>query len=302
MSVVGGFSQDIDFGGSSCSPALGKIGSNADIFVADLSLDTSCNWAQALNVEGANLPPDAKPGIHRDGSDNTYLAGSFHDDMVMGQNGPTAHGHGSSFDGFLLKLDTDGDHDWHAAFGGVGNNFATEVAEDASGGAIWVSGRYSSDPLVVREGDTEVDTVPAPTGTGDDLFLSKFTTTGEHQLTKGFALDGPGQILGLAVDSNGNVVLSGQFTGTVNFGGPDLVSGTVANVFVAKLDPRGCHLWSYSFGSDSFQASLDVAIASSDQVVLTGSYAGAFDLGGSLLPSIASGTEMFLARLWSSPQ
>jgi outer membrane protein assembly factor BamB len=48
----------------------------------------------------------------------------------------------------------------------------------------------------------------------------------------------------LKTDAAGNLLASGGFTGTVNFGGGDLVGGAGRNGFVASFAPDGSHRWS----------------------------------------------------------
>src|SRR5262249_47559744 len=51
-----------------------------------------------------------------------------------------------------------------------------------------------------------------------------------------------------AVDGAGNVLLTGFFDGSVDFGGGPLTSAGWSDIFVVKLDPAGNHLWSKRFG------------------------------------------------------
>ncbi len=53
----------------------------------------------------------------------------------------------------------------------------------------------------------------------------------------------------LEADSLGNVYLAGTFTGTLNVGGADLVGLGSADIFIAKFDAQGDHVWSRSFGT-----------------------------------------------------
>jgi hypothetical protein len=46
-----------------------------------------------------------------------------------------------------------------------------------------------------------------------------------------------------AIDSAGNVVVTGYFQGTVDFGGGPLTTAGEDDIFVAKLDSSGNHLW-----------------------------------------------------------
>jgi hypothetical protein len=53
---------------------------------------------------------------------------------------------------------------------------------------------------------------------------------------------------GVAVDTNGDVLLVSDFTGSVDFGGGALQSEGDEDIFVAMFDGLGDHLWSLRSG------------------------------------------------------
>jgi hypothetical protein len=46
------------------------------------------------------------------------------------------------------------------------------------------------------------------------------------------------------VDGGGNVVVTGYFQGTVNFGGGSLTSAGGTDIFLFKYSAAGAHVWS----------------------------------------------------------
>ncbi len=78
-------------------------------------------------------------------------------------------------------------------------------------------------------------------------------------------------IRGVAVDSDGNVVLTGTFSGTINFGGSDLTSESDSAIFLVKLKPTGEHIWSTKFEISNTQFSgQSVIVDSSQNIILVG--------------------------------
>jgi hypothetical protein len=80
----------------------------------------------------------------------------------------------------------------------------------------------------------------------------------------------------LATDSSGNVLLAGNFTGPLSFGGAPLDSANWS-IFVAKLDGAGQHLWSETFtgidiGSTNPQRGLAVDPVGGDLLIAGGFY------------------------------
>jgi len=89
---------------------------------------------------------------------------------------------------------------------------------------------------------------------GDDAFVVKLDAGGQHLWSKSFG-DASGQkVNGIAVDGSGNVVVTGQLSGSIDIGGGPLVSQGGDDVFAAKLDAGGLHIWSKSFGGAEHQA------------------------------------------------
>ena len=101
---------------------------------------------------------------------------------------------------------------------------------------------------------------------------------------------------GVAVDGSGNVLVTGIFSGTVNFGGGNLVSAGDFDIFVAKYNASGVHQWSRRFGSAERSTSgTDVAVDGSGNVFVTGYFSGTVDFGGGNLVS-AGRSDIFLAK------
>jgi hypothetical protein len=102
----------------------------------------------------------------------------------------------------------------------------------------------------------------------------------------------------VAVDAQGNVAFAGYFQGTVNFGGTALVaSGMSSDVFVAKFDSSGKHLWSERFGDNNLQVATGVAFDPTGDILVTGVNMGTLDFGIGA-PLVSAGAEdIFVAKL-----
>src|SRR5689334_22144899 len=75
---------------------------------------------------------------------------------------------------------------------------------------------------------------------------------------------------GLSVDGSGNVLYSGNFQGTVDFGGGGLTSAGAEDMFIAKFAPDGTHIWSKRFGSTGTDRARSVVADSAGNVYLAG--------------------------------
>lgn len=118
-----------------------------------------------------------------------------------------------------------------------------------------------------------------------DIFVSRLDPGGAPLWTTHFAGDGDDYGNALALDPNGNVLVVGFFAGTVDFGGKSLTSQGDKDIFVAKLSPDGDVLWVNRYGDSLGQVAIGVASDTKGDVLVTGCFAGAITVGGSVLQS-----------------
>ena len=86
---------------------------------------------------------------------------------------------------------------------------------------------------------------------GYDIFLAKLSGADGHVLwTKRIGGTGADEGDALALDSSGNVFITGQFFGTVDFGGGSVTNtNPYAQTFLAKYSGLdGAHIWSKRLG------------------------------------------------------
>src|SRR5438067_2171834 len=168
---------------------------------------------------------------------------------------------------------------WARGFGGAASDVAYGVALDGSGNAV-MTGRIES------RVDFGGGVVCPPTA----VFVSTYAPTGAALWSKclGGVLGG-GTGRAVAVDGNGNVLVTGKFSGTVDFGTGPLTSAGADDVFLAKYTAAGDPVWSKAFGGAMSDVGNGVAV----------------DLGGGWARSFAH-KDVFVAKyspagayLWS---
>jgi hypothetical protein len=159
-------------------------------------------------------------------------------------------------------------------------------------------------------GSIDVDPSPATSvlssGTGtstSSICLSKFDQNGTWAWTKRMG-NTIGQPQALALDPDGNVYMSGMFKSTVDFDpGPGVVNLTSAgadDIFLAKFDPDGDHLWSCRFGtSQSAEGGWDLAVDASGNAYVMVSARGTIDVdpGPGVLPFTPAGQLTSIIKL-----
>lgn len=106
----------------------------------------------------------------------------------------------------------------------------------------------------------------------------------------------------LVADGDGNLIVTGIFSGTLDLGSGPITAGASPSrdVYVAKLDPQGTPLWvrhdNATWGLNPRGATL--AVAPNGDIVLTGAFMGTLDFGAGVLTS--SGEDIFIVKLSST--
>ena len=241
-----------------------------------------------------DIKPDVGTAVAIDASGNVYVTGSFEGTADFG-GGPLASAGARDF--FIAKFDRLGGHLWSRRFGGVGNDVANAIAVDAAGNVA-----------VIGDFDGKMDLGGGqltPLG-GDDVFLAKYDANGVHQWSRRFGNTGAHDHGGgVAFDAAGDVVFTGSYQVSADFGGGPLAATGTADVFVVKFDSASAHLWSRRFGGADSCAGRAIAVDATGDVFVTGSLRGSVDFGGGALTS-AGGDDVFLVKfdancfhLWS---
>src|SRR5438128_7740636 len=115
-----------------------------------------------------------------------------------------------------------------------------------------------------------------------DIFVAKYSgVDGRHLWSKSFGGSSGDRSRAVAVDANGNVIVSGYFIGSASFGGPTLTAVGYYEAFVAKYSGLdGSYLWSLQSGGSGSKTPARLAVDPSGNIVLIGTFSGAAIFGG----------------------
>lgn len=279
--VTGNYGPGTDFGGG----PLPWV-SNLDFFIAKFDANGTHLWSKGFG--GCFL--ERGWAVTTDTADNIIVIGQFCGTIDFG-GGPLASNAGSD-DVFLLKFAPNGTHIWSKRFGGVNNtDIGYGVDTDASGN-ILLTGTYFNSGIDFGGGPL--------TGAGStDAFVAKLDPNGAHIWSKGFGGTGGDRPNSCAFDAAGNVLVTGVFSNTINFGGGPLVSAGGGDFFIVQLDASGNHQWSKATGGPTTDAGEVVAIDGLNRVVVVGRFNTNADFGGGALP-IFGGDDIFVAQFDAS--
>jgi hypothetical protein len=287
--LAGTFNSWIDFGGGPLSSA----GEN-DLFVAKYSGDGAHLWSKRMGGSEGN---DTAHGVAIDSIGNVVLTGTIVGSVEFGGSATFAVG---PFDNDIVLAKFAGENGsfvWAKRFASTASDNGLGVAIGPQDEIVF-TGNFSG-PINFGGG--------VLASAGQDVFVAQFSPSGEHLWSRGFggALDDSGNAV--AIDANDNIILTGAFAGTIDFGGGALNSAdeNYDDIFLTKLSGDGSHLWSKNFGGTIIDSGNAVAVDRSGNVALAGSFSDSINLGGDTLNS-AGGVDVFLAKyspdgspLWS---
>jgi hypothetical protein len=275
--VTGYFFGTVDFGGG----ALASAGSY-DVVVAKYTASGAHVWSRRFGGTGFELTQ----ALAVDGQGNVLVGGHFAGTADFGGAAFTSVG---SNDGFVAKYSPTGTHVWSRRVGGADLDTVTGLGVDGAG-----------NPTIVGyfAGTASFGGANLTSAGSNDVFVARYSAAGAHQWSSRFGDAQDQRAYGAAVDAAGNVALTGYFYGTMDFGGPAMaLTGISADIFLAKLDASGAHVWSKAFGTtlNSGEVGQAVAFDANGSVVLTGEINRPVDFGGGALTAAAS-YDAFVAK------
>ena len=188
---------------------------------------------------------------------------------------------------------------WNSAktYGGSpvpGWSYGRSVAVHTNGD-YWVAGNFWN-------GKLKFGNVATLTASAVDVFVAKFSASHSPLLALPFTCVGSSDfadVTGVAVDSAGNAWIHGYYMGTLTVGATTLPTTSVNTAFWVKLSPAGAVLVVQASVNNAHVATRRIAIDSSDNVYLVGSYTGTCSFGSISLPT-ESQNEVYVVKLNSS--
>jgi len=113
----------------------------------------------------------------------------------------------------------------------------------------------------------------------DDVFLLKLDSRGHPLWSRSFGGTSHDYADDVSIGADGSVYIAGSFMEQISFGGEVHRCKGVHDVFLAKLDAAGEHLWSKAYGDSQDQICLRVEADTNGGVFVTGYFRGVVKLG-----------------------
>jgi hypothetical protein len=173
-----------------------------------------------------------------------------------------------------------GAHIWSTHFGGT-----SAGVDSAKPVGIVVDSTGASVVLGTLNGSVNFGGGSLTSAGNGDIYLVKYSSTGGYVWSKRFGGASNEVPKGIAIDSNGNIVITGFFGGTVDFGGGAL-TGSSASGFVAKYSSAGAHLWSRRISTGTvLDEGTAIGVDGAGNVIVAGGFYGTVNFGGGSMTS-----------------
>jgi hypothetical protein len=303
--VYGTYAGAIDFAPDS-SRRLGfsRGSSDEDLWLAKYDSNFQLIWINFIDTRSSCNARD----MELDASGQVLICGDYTNSLQPDPNDPQSRIFSNvptESNGFFARYDgATGQFLWANNLGSDDTDNVLGLAVDEQN-QVYISGGFS-DTIDFDPGPGVFQRVP--TGTFQDPYLAKYDSNGQFIWAQTFEGSGlPGNAFALERAGNGNLLIAGTFSGTVDFDASAAVNSITSNggddLFVAEYRPDGQFVQAFPVGGFSLDGFGDMKIGPKDEILLSGffSFSADFDPGpGTFSLSSQGNDDAFVASYDSS--
>ena len=258
------------------------------------------NVENSLGFGSSNI--DRNHGFVGGPNGTAYIIGEFQGTLTFGSYSLSSSG--SYFDGYVAKLNNQGNWDWAVKLGGTSTDRTYGLAVDSSGNAFVTGNFYGTCHFYDKTGQSSGNLSSAGSS---DLYVAKLKSDGSDwdwlaKIGSSGYSDGGNDIV---VDNSGSAYVSGYigdnssvYSHDGEFVGYQYTNGGL-DAFVGKIDSSGDWKWVQTGGSSANDAAVRLDIGSNGSVVTGGYYQAEADFGSTTL-SHWQDKEAFVAEVNSN--
>jgi hypothetical protein len=216
---------------------------------------------------------------------NSVVAGAFSATIQL-QEPPALQTKGG-MDIFVAALSPTTKRLWQLQLGGPGDDFSSYLTHDSAGN-VYLAGTFQQSLVVAGK------TLMAKGGS--DIILARISPAGTVDWATSFGGPGNDAPRGFASSPTGDLVVVGEFQGSIEIGGGMRNSRGMIDGFVAAFDGRdGSYRWDHTYGDGLHDRAVAVAVDGSGESWVSVDFQGTVDFGMGPLTA-ASGFDTALIR------
>ena len=270
-------STSITFG----TTVLTNTADNYQMFIVKHNSNGDLVWT----VGGTPANYTQVTSLATDATGNLYVTGRFHTSITFGSATLNAPG----FSSFLAKFNPEGVAQWAVKPGGTASTiFSNVIWKDNN---VYVCGSFEGTPLTI--GPSSLTNL----GSGD-AFAAKFDANGNGLWARRIAGTGFDSASGIAVNSWGEVLVTGSYSSaTINSGSTPVSNNGNSDIFVTKLNSNGVSQWIKSYGGTGYDSGYSLLVNSQNEIYLLGRLFSPTVAIGNVQVTSANGTEILLAKI-----
>jgi len=246
-----------------------------DIFIQKVDTEGNLVWALGFGADFFDLGT----GIEVDSDGFVYVTGVFEQTVDFDPSDNTFELTSSGGqDIFVLKLSPEGDFVWAKTMGSPGYEEAVSIGSDANGN-VFVSG-YFSETGDYNPGE---DVFELTSNGGQDAFVVKLDQNGQFIWALNFGGSEQELVLGMDVNSEGDVFMTGSLASSVDFDPSEAIEERSPindrDGYVLKINTNGGFEYATVVGGNGGITSWDVALDSEGNAYTAGGFNGEFSTG-----------------------
>ena len=255
----------------------------SDMFVAKYNSEGVCLWAKSA---GGTFS-DSGECIEVAKNGDVVVAGGFGGQVSFDTKTITAVDY---VDVYIARYSTDGTFEEVVSAGGTGNELIQCLAIDSLSN-IYVSGWYMSNITIGSDKHYSSGVY--------DIFIGKYKPNSGFIWSKSFGGTGSDESLGMDLNSDNNLILTGTFEQSVDFEIKAFNSVGYSDGFLAQMDTSGTFDWIYQIEGTGSLTVRDCAADRDGNSYIAGHFVEELNIGGiSFTPAESVG--LFLAKLVES--
>jgi len=270
-------------------------------------LDPNGNWLWVDKFDGIKDQRGSRDNrLAIDRSSNIYVVGGFQNTGNYGPHSITSNG---EWDGFIFKMDKDGNWLWAEGIGSNKtdriNSIAIDVCDD-----VYITGEYRN-PMVFPGANASNGSDTLSHKQKRDVFVAKMNNQGEWKWAKRARSSGTDKPYQMSVDKNKQVFIGGTAKGEMTFTNglvvPAQIPGdTTASAWVAQIDGasnNGDWVWAKMAGADTDDDDRtgDICPDGFGNVYAVGFFEDLADFDGTILDATGRRKDIFVWKMSMTP-